>query len=255
MIKNKRLKRILITFTVLLTVWLVACYAMLIISPKIIFKTDKSKNTVFNLPPVQEFRTNKAGDKVDILWIPNDTAKITYIYFHGNVGRLPKVIDDLHPFGNVCSPSYPGYSKSTGEPTTDNIYETVDMTIKFLKEKNIDLKNVVVIGHSMGGSPAMYAAVHYPELKKVITVNTFYSIQKMCEEQYKIFCIFGGSILNTASFAPDAKAPILVCHNPADSLIPFAQGEKLYKLVGSQQKEFRKISGTHSEFNMTEVLK
>jgi fermentation-respiration switch protein FrsA (DUF1100 family) len=252
---NKILKRILVTSVTIVALWLVACCAILILSPKLLFKTDKSKNAVFNLQPVQEFRTNKAGDSLDILWIPNDTAKITYLYFHGNVGRLPKVISDLRPFGNVCSPAYPGYSKSTGKPTTENVYETVDIAVNFLKEKHIDMKNIVVLGHSMGGSPAIYAAVHYPDLKKVITVNTFYSIKKMCEEQYVIFCLFGGSILNTSLLAPDAKAPVLVCHNPLDSLIPFAQGEMLFKLLGTQQKEFRKITGTHAVFNMNEVLK
>jgi len=252
---SKTLKRIVVTLLILIAVWLGACYTLLIVSPKMINKIGQSKNVIMHLQTVQEFRTNKGGDSIQILWIPNDTAKITYLYLHGNIGRLTKVIDDLHPFGNICSPTYPGYAKSTGKPTTENTYETVDIAMKFLKEKNIDLKNVVVIGHSLGGSPAMYAAVHYPELKKVITVNTFYSITKMCEDQYKILCIFSGGILNTASLAPYAKAPVLICHDSADNLIPFVQGEMLYKVVGSPQKEFRKISGNHSEFNMAEVLK
>jgi fermentation-respiration switch protein FrsA (DUF1100 family) len=252
---NKTVKRILITVVVLVVLWLGACVALLIVSPKLIFKAEKSKNTVLDLPPVQEFRTNANGDSIDILWFPNDTAKITYLYFHGNIGRLNKVIDDLHPYGNVCSPAYPGYSKSTGVPSTENTYETVDIAINYLKEKGIDPKNIVVLGHSLGGSPAMYAATKYPELKKVITVNTFYSITKMCEDQYKILCLFSGSILNTASLAPDAKAPVLVCHTPTDSLISYKQGEMLFKIVGSPQKEFRTISGTHGVFNVEEVLK
>jgi pimeloyl-ACP methyl ester carboxylesterase len=252
---NKTLKRIVITLAVLVALWLGASYLLFIVSPKMINKPEKSKNIVLHLQPEQEFRKNKGGDSIDILWIPNDTAKITYLYLHGNIGRLSKVLDDLHPYGNICSPAYPGYSKSTGEPTTENTYETVDIAIKFLKEKNIDLKNVVVLGHSLGGSPAMYAAVQYPELKKVITVNTFYSITKMCEDQYKIICLFSGSILNTASLAPNAKAPVLICHTPADSMIPFVQGEMLFKIVGAPQKEFRKISGPHGEFSMAEVLK
>ncbi|MFY9309700.1 MAG: alpha/beta fold hydrolase [Bacteroidia bacterium] len=252
---NKTIKRLLITAVVLVIVWLGACLALLIVSPKMIFKTEKSKNTELNLQPVQEFRKNTAGDSIDILWIPNDTAHLTYLYLHGNIGRVQKVVEDLQPFGNICSPSYPGYAKSTGTPNTENTYETVDIAIQFLKEKNIDLKNVVVLGHSLGGSPAIYAAGKYPELKKVVTVNTFHSITKMCENQYKILCLFSGSILNTASLAPDAKVPVVVCHTPVDSVIPYEQGEMLFKLVGSQQKEFRKIGGTHGVFNMEEVLK
>lgn len=252
---SRTAKRILITLGVLVIVWLAACVALLVISPKMIFKTVKSKNTELTIQPIQEFRTNAAGDSIDILWIPNDTAKITYLYLHGNIGRLAKVIDDLQPFGNILSPAYPGFSKSTGTPTTENTYETVDIALNVLREKNIDLKNVVILGHSLGGSPAMYAAGKYPDLKKVITVNTFHSITKMCENQYKILCLFSGSILNTASIAPDAKAPVVICHTPMDSLIPYEQGEMLFKLVGSQQKEFRKIGGIHGVFNMEEVLK
>lgn len=252
---SKTLKRIIITLVVLLALWLGACLALLIVSPKMIFKTERSKNTQLDLQPVQDFRTNSAGDSIDILWIPNDTAKITYLYLHGNIGRVNKILNDLQPYGNVCSPSYPGYAKSTGVPTTQNTYETVDIAINYLKEKNIDLGSVVVLGHSLGGSPAMYAAAHYPDLKKVITVNTFHSITKMCEDQYKILCLFSGSILNTASIAPDAKAPVLVCHTPNDSLIAYHQGELLFELVGSPQKEFRTIGGIHGVFNMDEVLK
>lgn len=252
---SKTLKRITITLAVITGLWLAISYILLIVSPKMIFKTEKSKNLVSNLHTVQEFKTNNSGDSIDIHWLTNDTAKITYLYLHGNIGRLSKVIDDLLPFGNICSPAYPGYSKSTGQPNTENIYEMVDIAIKFLQEKNIDLKNVVVLGHSLGGSPAMYAAIKYPELKKVITINTFYSMTKMCEDKYKILCIFSGSILNTASLAPSTKAPVLVCHTPADNLIPFVHGEMLYKIVGSTKKEFRKIGGTHGEFNMAEVLK
>ncbi|MES2592522.1 MAG: alpha/beta fold hydrolase [Bacteroidota bacterium] len=252
---NKTLKRVLITLVVAVLIWLAASYTLFVVSPKIIFKTAKSKNVVLNLQPVQEFKTNKAGDSLDILWIPNDTAKTTYLYFHGNIGRLSKVIDDLHPFGNICSPAYPGYSKSTGEPSTEKVYEMVDIAMNHLKEKNIDLKNVVVLGHSLGGSPAMYAAVHYPELKKVILVNSFYSMTKMCENQYHILCVFSGSILNTAVIAPDAKAPVLICNTPEDNVVPYEQGEMLHKIVGSTQKEFRTIGGTHGEFIMEEVLK
>lgn len=252
---NKTLKRIIVALLVIVIVWLGACFALLIISPKMIFKTEKSKNVSLDLQPIQEFRTNTAGDSIDILWLPNDTAKLTYLYFHGNIGRVNKVLNDLRPYGNICAPTYPGYAKSTGVPTTENTYETVDIAINFLNEKNIDLKNVVILGHSLGGSPAMYAAGKYPDLKKVITVNTFHSITKMCENQYKILCLFSGSILNTASLAPSAKAPVLLCHTPNDSLIPYQQGEELYKLIGSQQKEFRSIGGTHGVFNMEEVLK
>jgi len=78
---------------------------------------------------------------------------------------------------------------------------------------------------------------------------------KMCEDKYKILCIFSGSILNTASLAPNSKAPVLICHTPADSLIPYVHGEMLFKIVGSTQKEFRKIGGIHGVFNMAEVLK
>lgn len=252
---NKTVKRIVITLGVLILLWLGASLALLIVSPKLIFKTEKSKSTQLDLQPVDDFRVNSTGDSIEILWLPNDTAQITYLYLHGNIGRVKKVFEDLHIYGNVCSPTYPGYAKSTGVPTTQNTYETVDVAINYLKEKNINLDHIVVLGHSLGGSPAMYAATKYPDLKKVITVNTFHSITKMCEDQYKILCLFSGSILNTASLAPDAKAPMLICHTPNDSLISYHQGEELFKLVGSEKKDFRTISGTHGVFNMEEVLK
>lgn len=251
---NKYFKRSVIFVLSLIALWFVACVILLVVSPKLVFRNDMSKNKVLVNNMRQFFEKNRSDEKIEILWSSIDTSKITYLYLSGNVGRLSKVVSDLQKFGNVCSPSYPGYAKSEGEPNTENIYETVDVALKFLKGKNIALKNVIVIGHSLGGSPAMYAAVNYPGLKKVILVNTFYSIKCMCEEQYKVICILGGGILNTSELAPLAKAPLLICHNPNDELIPYGQSKMLFAKVGSMDKSFKDISGTHAGINIAEIL-
>lgn len=204
------------------------------------------------------FVKNSSGDDIELLWVPHIPADEkdvkTFLYLHGNVGRLPYIIEGLSRYGNVLSPAYPGYSRSSGTPSTKTINETADLSIKYLSERGIAEKDTVVVGHSLGGAPAVYAAAVYPNLDRVILVNTFLSMEEMCKARYHVFCIFSGGIHNSGKMAPKAVATLREFHNPTDIVIPFAQGKELFKLLGSKDKKFYELSGTHADFPIGKIL-
>lgn len=247
------MRKVLRTISSLLFIWLAVSAGLYFLSGKIIYKTGLSRGQKFNSPYEQFFVKNAAGEKIDMMWVPNG-GKV-YLYLHGNAGRLPFIVEGLAREGSVLAPAYPGFSASEGRSDTKNINEVVDLSMEFLHAKGIKDKDIVVVGHSLGGSPAVYAAARYPELGKVVLVNTFYSIQKMCEAQYYIFCIFSGGIHDTAAIAPLAKAPIRQFHDLSDNVIPFEQGRALFEILGSPDKEFITLSGSHSDFDVGTVLK
>lgn len=240
-------------------VWLATSFILYLASGRIIYKTKLSKGTNISIPFNIEYVENSNGDQIEMMWISKngddrDRYK-TYLYLHGNAGRLPFIVEGLSKAGNVLSPSYPGYSSSKGRSNTDNINEVVDLSMSFLKEKNIADKNIIIFGHSLGGSPAVYASGKYPYLDEVILVNTFYSMKRMCEITYRVFCIFADNIHNTARMAPYARARIRMFHNVNDELISRSQGESLFKLLGSEHKMLFDLAGSHASFLIDDILK
>ncbi len=250
----KIIKIILIVLFVLVTLWLGASYYLFKQADTSVHVPQLSKNYDYGVNFTRNFVQNSAGQKIEILTISNQNTDQIIVYFHGNWGRLAYVLQRASAFGTIVSPAYPGYSQSEGSPNSDNVYETVDLTMKYLLDKGYKQEQIVVIGHSLGGSPAVYAATKYPHLKKVVVVNTFYSVQAMCQKDYSILCIFTGDYLNTSKLAPDTVAKIRHFHTPNDELIPFAQGKALFAKFGSKDKKFFEIGGTHGEFPVEEVL-
>lgn len=263
---GKRIFRLaLLSGVVLSMAWLAASFVLYLLSGFLLYKTSSSKDLVYSVPFEQAYVKDSGGDRVDLMWVParptfggpsgdGGANRKTYLYLHGNAGRLPYIIEGLARRGNVLSPAYPGYSGSEGRPNTKDIDDVADLSMEFLRQKGIPDGDIVILGHSLGGSPAVYAAVHYPDVDRVILVNTFLSIEEMCRIDYHFLCIFAGGIHNTAKLAPEARARIRQFYNGHDELIPAWQAKALFELLGSRDKKLFEISGSHATFPIDEAL-
>ena len=246
---------IAIIILLMLVLWLAGAVFIMLNAGKYTFDTEKSKNTDYgDLKYITDYIQNKEEDTLEIMVVPNSKIKDVILYFHGNSGRVPYIISEASKFGTVIAPSYPGWGKSSGTPSSDKIYETVDIVIQYLKERKYNLSLVSVLGHSMGGSPSIYAGTKYPELQKIVVVNTFYSMQAMCETKYSFFCILGGNFLNSAKYAPFVKTKYIQFNNVNDLLIPYEQASRLFEKIGRKDKKYFDIEGTHGKFDITKVL-
>jgi pimeloyl-ACP methyl ester carboxylesterase len=127
-----------------------------------------------------------------------------------------------------------------------------------LVDQGITPAQITVIGHSMGGSTALYAASEYPDLKKLVLVGTFYSIQAMCETQFSILCVMTSGVLNSSNSAPLVQVKTRQFHNPNDQVVPYTQGKNLFNLIASKDKKFSDLSGSgpdfHNSFSVAEIL-
>jgi predicted esterase len=176
------------------------------------------------------------------------------LYLHGNAGRLDDLMSGLgdnirQTKLSIVSPSYPGYHESEGSPTVQNTYQTAIDTYDWLVNvKKIPENKIIILGHSLGGSPAAYLASKKPKAKKLVLINTFSSVQSMCFAKYSILCMFTGDIFNTAENAKKVTIPVRQYHLKTDSTVPFYEGEKLFKyFTNTQDKKFTELTRyTHS---------
>ena len=252
------LRKVIVVAVAALVGWLGISAILYLMSGYIIYQPELGEDAQYSITYDLQYAQNSDGERVEMMWIPRAKdwrQNKTYLYLHGNVGRLPYIVEELSKRGNVLSPSYPGFSSSEGKPNTEKIYETADLAIEFLHNKGVNDGDIVVLGHSLGGSPAVYAAVKYPNLDEVILVNTFYSVKEMCKVNYAIFCIFADGFHDTAAIAPDAKARIRQFHNVNDEIIPRSQGEMLFNVLGSDQKMLFDLQGTHAGFSVEEIFR
>ncbi|MEI7604228.1 MAG: alpha/beta fold hydrolase [bacterium] len=254
----KKYKKVFITILSILFISVITyfglCIYALSTTPKSVFEVEKSKNDVFTLPITRDFRKDKDGNNIELISLQNTQSQDVILYFGGTSGRAPKDLETASTVANVVSPAPPGYAQSTGTPTSSNIYNTVDVGIAFLHEKGYTDDKIIIMGHSMGGSLAVYGASHYPGIKKVILVNTFYSIQKMCEKDFSVLCILLRDFMNTSKLAPDVKVKVRQFSNPNDEKIPYEQQKQLFEKIGSTDKKFINIEGTHGTFDAIKVL-
>jgi pimeloyl-ACP methyl ester carboxylesterase len=93
-------------------------------------------------------------------------AKLLFIHGAGGNHRIWE--NQTRYFSNAIAIDLPGHYSGDGRRTVD---EYVDCVKKFCDEKS--LKNIVMIGHSMGGAITLKFALTYPEyLKAIVLVDT-----------------------------------------------------------------------------------
>ena len=88
-------------------------------------------------------------------------------------------------------------------------------------EKGFPENKITILGHSLGGSSAIYLASQKPQTKQLVLINTFSSIQSLCFPQYSILCVFNGSVFNSAEQAKEVLLPVRHFAYSGDLDIPF----------------------------------
>ena len=218
-----------ITITSLVALWLIGSFYLAGQAGSLVFDNKvswASIPTYYNSK--QEFVKSPDGRNIEILTFENPQSDEYIIYFHGNAGRLLQFIPELNKKANIVSPAYPGYHASEGKPTVENTYQTATTTYENLLKKGIPENKITILGHSMGGSPAIKLASLRPKAKKLVLINTFSSVQSMCFADFSIFCTFTNTIFNSAENAKLVTIPVRQFGYQGDTTVPFIESQKLY---------------------------
>jgi esterase/lipase len=189
-------------------------------------------------------------------FIPQKSEKII-IYFHGNVGMnahiMAKNLFHKTDF-NILIPTYFGYKPSTGKASEENFYLSINEVMKYVIKSGWKTEDIIIMGTSLGGAAAIYAASQYDNLDRTIVINTFDSIKSMCLEQYYIFCIFANNIINSSQYAQKIEGKIFQFHSKIDETVPYDLGKKLFNKIKTKDKKFFDINGTHNDFSLDQII-
>jgi len=244
---------------ILIALWLVGAAGMALFSEKFIFSVV-SKHTPESIGEQlfyeRGFGSNELkGETVDARWLAHPTSSQVVLYLSGSAGREPEIMKSLAEHYNVLSPSYPSYEKSEGKPSTKTVYETATSSVHYLLAHGYQPHDIIVWGHSLGGSPAVYLATIFKNFKRVILVNTFDSIKNMGFRRYGPLAVFGGGIFDSISLAPQAGGVFRQFHVLNDNEIPEEAALKLFGALPMRDKVFALVEGTHSVLDVAATLR
>ncbi len=231
------------------------CAALYFLQPRFVyFPSTHMYGTPADLKlDYEEVSLPSSGDARIVAWfIPSERDIGTLLFCHGNAGNISgrlELIGLFHRLGlNVMIFDYQGYGRSTGSPNEENTYADALAAWNYLTgERSIPAARIVVLGRSLGGPVAAWLALN-EKPGALILESTFTSLADVGAAHYPFFParLLTRYGYNTAEHVSKAACPILIAHRPADRIVPYEHGRKIFEQA-SEPKEFLERRGTHDD--------
>ena len=177
-------------------------------------------------PPSQELRRGKKA----------------IIRCHGNAEDALSTLDMLEPLAEagytVASVDYPGYGLSDGSPDEEGCYRNVHRLYDWLIEKRgFKPEEIIVDGFSIGTGPATELAATRP-CGGLILEAPFLSAPRAVT---RVRLLPVDPFPNLKRIGA-VKCRVLMIHGTGDRVIPYSQGQALFKLA-NEPKRFVSVEG------------
>jgi len=208
--------------------------------------------------PVQDvWLTASDGVKLHAWWIPHDSAKFTFLAFHGNASNMANrapIYEFLRSTpANVFALEYRGYGHSEGKPGEAGVYHDAEAAYEYLvNTKGIDRRVIISFGQSLGTAVATHLAAHH-QVAGVVLEAPFPSASRVAR---KVFWFLPGVSLlvhgqfDTQAWSKEIHTPILIVHCVQDPVIPLQFGQEVYD-AALPPKNFLQINGScHEESSL-----
>jgi pimeloyl-ACP methyl ester carboxylesterase len=176
------------------------------------------------------------------------------LYFHGN-GEIAPDYDDIAPEYHRAGASllvvdYRGYGWSSGDPLASALLPDAEKVAEavpdILKAAGLAGESLLVMGRSLGSAPAIHLAHEHPgRFKGLIVESGFaHTIPLLARLGLPVNKLVGPpDPLGNARKMEAIHLPLLVIHGDRDTLIPFENGETLYRVSPAVYKHMTRIQG------------
>ena len=191
-------------------------------------------------------------------WYIQGTSSKTILYCHGNAGniggRLGTLYKGVDQGYSVLMFDYPGYGFSKGYPTESTFYESGERCMNYLIKNDVDVKNIVLYGESIGCSVAAYLTTKF-DVRKTVLQSGVSSIRDVAAHYIPSWMDWVLPMFpefNTHECLKSYTGDLMVIHSRNDEIIPFSNAEKL----SDYTTNLYEIDGTHNVplINMKKVV-
>lgn len=186
-------------------------------------------------------------------WIPAHPERGTLLFLHGNAGNISHRLESIeifHRLGlSVLIVDYRGYGQSAGEPSEQGTYLDARAAWRHLVEqRRVAPERIVVFGRSLGAAVAAHLArTVAPAPAALILESAFTNAPEMAQRAYpflpaRLLTRFDYA---TRDYVRAVNSPVLVLHGRDDEIVPFDQGEAVYR-AAPKPKRFVTLRGGHN---------
>ncbi|MBP7252783.1 MAG: alpha/beta hydrolase [Alphaproteobacteria bacterium] len=235
-----------------IAVYLVLGIGLFIFQRQVLYFPDKQ---AFD---VNSFGVTNAFEAIDVLvdgdvtvqsWYqpPREAQKTVIVFCHGNAGnfglRADRILPLLAAGYGVALVSFPGFEGNTGKPTEMTIYQSARGVIKALGQRGVPSEHIILHGESLGTTVAVQMATEF----LVAAVSLESPPASMVETGAYHYPIFPVKLLlwdkfDSLSKIHNVKAPLLLIHGEADTVVPVSQGKALFA-AANEPKEALFVPG------------
>ena len=209
----------------------------------------------FNTPFKEVNIPLNATDNLNLIqFFPNDsTPRGVVLYFHGNKGNVNRYAEYAVNFTKhgyeVWMVDYPGYGKTTGKFTEENIYMQAREVYKLAHTKFHE-DSIVVYGKSLGSGIASWLASRKP-CRRLILETPYYSIPDLFSHYALVYPVdmLAKFKFPTGEYLTDVKAPVTIFHGSDDWIIPYRRAAKLKKVLKPGDEFITIDKGSHNNLN------
>ena len=196
--------------------------------------------------------TASDGTSIHAWFVPLEPRSPVVLFCHGNAGNIGSRLDKLLILRRAGASAllfdYRGYGRSSGRPDEQGTYLDAEAAYLWLTEvKKVPAERIIIHGESLGGAVAMELALRR-RAAGLILESTFTSVVERCRQ---VFPFLPADLIvrfryDTLSKITRLSVPLLVLHSPADDIVPFAMGRRLFA-AAREPKTFVELQGSHND--------
>ena len=181
-------------------------------------------------------------------FLPVQDAAHAVLVCHGNAGNISHRLDrtlllQARLKVSVFLFDYRGYGKSEGSPDEEGTYADGRAAYQYLLDRGLASDRIVLFGESLGAAVALQLALE-KQAAALVLESSFTSIPDMAAAVYPFLPLgrFVRTRYDNLEKIPSVRMPLLILHGTRDRIVPFEQGERLFR-AASEPKRFFAIPG------------
>lgn len=243
-------------FKVLVVIYVSGGVALYFLQDYILFHpVTLKKNHRYNFPEKHKdinIPINENSNLNVVQFFSTDTVtKGVVLYFHGNkknIGWYAKYPPYFTRHGyEVWLIDYPGFGKSTGHFTEENLYEWAGH-LYLLARSRFQADSIIIYGKSMGTGIATQLASKNP-CKKLILETPYYDFPSIVKHYLPIYPVdeMIHFKLPTHRYIKNVSAPVTIFQGTDDQLVTYRNAKRLEPLLKPGDEFITIKDGNHND--------
>lgn len=190
--------------------------------------------------------------------VPDSIQKGVVLYFHGNRKNIGHYAEFAKNFTRnnyeVWMIDYPGFGKSRGELTEENLYEGA-LQLYMLAKLNFKPSQIILYGKSMGtGIATQLASIR--DCKQLILETPYYSMESLLGRYLFMYPL--SKLLHfklpSNEYIQKVTAPITIFHGTDDGVIAYGNAKRLTTHFKKMDEFITIQGGTHLNLNRFKIM-